>query len=424
LPQPISQLVKQHIMGIALSQSNRLRNRGNSRDSAEYNVGTKNPRITPPKDDRGRVDLLRLISHTDPGILVSGCRARSSVVQETFADKLLENRMHPAEDAPTNSDSNGSHDQNQLQQRVSLACKKGMKAAMPNQDSFLILRVGSIGCYGVFDGHGENGHAVSGFIAPCVVQHFACDPQFKDDPCNALRDAFFLAQKDLIERARGRKSMDCTLSGTTATLMIDLWRRPISAPEKQRGRRRPEGEQLSKVGERQLCIAHCGDSRAVLGYMDKDELMAMDLTNDHKPSLEAEHERIVNAGGAVRKNNGDPHERVFVKNMMHPGLAMSRSLSDTVAQTVGVTCEPDVRAWTVEDNWHFVLLCSDGVWEFISSKEAVDFVGQYASNNREAAANALAEEAKTRWEQEEVNSVDDITVMCIWFACDTKQSES
>merc|ERR1712129_340044 len=158
--------------------------------------------------------------------------------------------------------------------------------------------------------------------------------------------------------------------------------------------------------------------------MGNDAFMAMDLTNDHTPGLEVERERIIAAGGAVRRSHGDPHERVYVMNMMYPGLAMSRSLGDTEAQSVGVTCEPDVCAWKVEDSWRFVLLCSDGVWEFMSSQEAVDLIGQYEFDDREAAANALAEEAKTRWLKEEITTVDDITVICIWLSAPNESRDA
>jgi len=35
-------------------------------------------------------------------------------------------------------------------------------------------------------------------------------------------------------------------------------------------------------------------------------------------------------------------QRVWVKNINSPGLAMSRSLGDTIAHSVGCACEPDI----------------------------------------------------------------------------------
>jgi len=51
---------------------------------------------------------------------------------------------------------------------------------------------------------------------------------------------------------------------------------------------------------------------------------------------------------------------------------MSRAIGDHIAQTVGVICEPEVNVLNINDNDIFIVLCSDGVWEFMSSKEVGD----------------------------------------------------
>lgn len=52
-----------------------------------------------------------------------------------------------------------------------------------------------------------------------------------------------------------------------------------------------------------------------------------------------------------------------------PGLAMSRSIGDFVAAQLGVTSEPEVIGVPLTKDHKFVVLASDGVWEFISSQE-------------------------------------------------------
>ena len=44
---------------------------------------------------------------------------------------------------------------------------------------------------------------------------------------------------------------------------------------------------------------------------------------------------------------------------------------------VGVASEPDHSIVELDPSHKFMILASDGVWEFISSKEAVEIVGQY-----------------------------------------------
>jgi len=69
----------------------------------------------------------------------------------------------------------------------------------------------------------------------------------------------------------------------------------------------------------------------------------------------------------------------------------------------------------VQKDWRFILLCSDGIWEFISSQEAVDIVGRHPASEVQKAADTLASEAWNRWIKAEGNVVDDITVICAWF---------
>ena len=69
------------------------------------------------------------------------------------------------------------------------------------------------------------------------------------------------------------------------------------------------------------------------------------LSRDHKPDMKDEKERILHCNGRVdtfREPNGDPigPARVWLKNENIPGLAMSRSIGDLVAASVGVSAEP------------------------------------------------------------------------------------
>ena len=64
--------------------------------------------------------------------------------------------------------------------------------------------------------------------------------------------------------------------------------------------------------------------------------------------MAGEKERIENAGGRVEAYtdyNGEPvgPVRVWFRTEDSPGLAMSRSLGDENAKSIGVSSEPDVR---------------------------------------------------------------------------------
>lgn len=48
---------------------------------------------------------------------------------------------------------------------------------------------------------------------------------------------------------------------------------------------------------------------------------------------------------------------------------MSRSFGDEVAASVGVIAEPEIMEYNLKAEDKFIILASDGVWEFISSEE-------------------------------------------------------
>jgi serine/threonine protein phosphatase PrpC len=58
---------------------------------------------------------------------------------------------------------------------------------------------------------------------------------------------------------------------------------------------------------------------------------------------------------------------------------MSRSMGDGVAASVGVIAEPEIMEYRLTPEDKFLVLASDGVWEFISNEKCVDIVSCYWS---------------------------------------------
>jgi serine/threonine protein phosphatase PrpC len=48
---------------------------------------------------------------------------------------------------------------------------------------------------------------------------------------------------------------------------------------------------------------------------------------------------------------------------------MTRSFGDEVAASVGVLAEPEIMECFISQNDKFLVLASDGIWEFIESEE-------------------------------------------------------
>ena len=71
--------------------------------------------------------------------------------------------------------------------------------------------------------------------------------------------------------------------------------------------------------------------------------------------------------------------RVWLQCAWVPGLAMSRALGDTLAHRVGVSSVPDVTELDLTPRDRLLVLASDGVWEFVSSREAVEIAARCAT---------------------------------------------
>lgn len=186
-----------------------------------------------------------------------------------------------------------------------------------------------------------------------------------------------------------------------------------------------------------LYVANCGDSRAVLArrrprcnggsgvdgeQQEQQGFTTIPLSIDQNPDSIGEKERILDSGGYV----SPPPEpgltaRVWLdSNMTQIGLAMARSIGDHAVKSVGVIAEPVVSVHTVDEELDdFVIIATDGVWEFISSEDAVEIVGRYLYDDSNKgcdaseACEALIKAATAKWHEFEGDYRDDITAMVI-----------
>eukprot|EP00416_Gambierdiscus_australes_P040523 CAMPEP_0171097058 /NCGR_PEP_ID=MMETSP0766_2-20121228/46823_1 /TAXON_ID=439317 /ORGANISM="Gambierdiscus australes, Strain CAWD 149" /LENGTH=390 /DNA_ID=CAMNT_0011556181 /DNA_START=68 /DNA_END=1240 /DNA_ORIENTATION=- len=287
---------------------------------------------------------------------------------------------------------------------VGWSCKKGLKPESPNQDSFSVLIVeNEFALYCVYDGHGPAGHDVSNFVRETVVKLFLGNAERATNPKRAFEAAFTDGQK-LLEDV-GSSAIDASMSGTTCTMVY---------------------HDLTKD---RLTIAHVGDSRAVLGRKHKEPApdgaglilttsVAQDLTIDHKPNDPDEKKRIESADPPGRVVfDGYYNHRVFARTGMYPGLNMSRAIGDVLGhKEAGLTAWPDVKEIDLPserpaaDCGLALLLCTDGVWEFISSEEAMKLVFDFPPANATEAMTKLVELGWRRWMEDSDHEIsDDIT---------------
>lgn len=268
---------------------------------------------------------------------------------------------------------------------LGVACKKGLKDHAPNQDDFSIVIDQEFCVIGVFDGHGAHGHYISDYVKNKLTKLLLAHETFNEAVNSALCSAFEGTHNSLKRHChKKRTGYACKDSGTTATVGV--------------------------VKDGVLYMAHVGDSRAVLGNNHDATI----LTNDHKPNNPGESERILSSGGIVKRLPDDIPYRVFAQNSDGPGLSVSRAIGDSTAHTLGVVATPEISELRITEEMEYLIICSDGVWEFISGQEALKEVAKCGTNCK-LAAERLARLAWSKWIEHEGDVVDDITAIVLYL---------
>nr|2I0O_A Chain A, Ser/Thr phosphatase [Anopheles gambiae] len=116
-----------------------------------------------------------------------------------------------------------------------------------------------------------------------------------------------------------------------------------------------------------LYVANAGDSRCVVCRNGK----ALEMSFDHKPEDTVEYQRIEKAGG-----------RVTLDGRVNGGLNLSRAIGDhgykmnksLPAEEQMISALPDIEKITVGPEDEFMVLACDGIWNFMTSEQVVQFV--------------------------------------------------
>ncbi|XP_033487816.1 protein phosphatase, Mg2+/Mn2+ dependent, 1Da isoform X2 [Epinephelus lanceolatus] len=261
----------------------------------------------------------------------------------------------------------------------------------------------SVAFFAVFDGHG--GREAAQFARDYLWEFMKKQRGFWSDcdreVCSAIRKGFVACHhamwKKLPEWPKTLTGLPST-SGTTASIVVI------------RGNR--------------MYVAHVGDSAVVLGVQDDPSvpfIRAVEVTQDHKPELPRERERIEGLGGSVIKKSGvnrvvwkrprlshnGPVRRSTVIDQI-PFLAVARALGDLwsydfYSGKFVVSPEPDTSVVTLDPRKHrYIILGSDGLWNMVPPQEAISM----CQNNDEAmapcgvsSARQLVSHALLRWRQ-------------------------
>merc|ERR1712129_435902 len=140
-----------------------------------------------------------------------------------------------------------------------------------------------------------------------------------------------------------------------------------------------------------------GDSRAA---MCNDGTL-LELTRDHAPKVNPEESERLRECGVEVSSDG----------YLHAGLAVSRALGGldfrTGAKCKGLSTVPDITKATITDESEFLVLASDGIWEVMETKEAMQIVRRRlrSSGSPQAAAEALVTSAAKMQSSDNISAV-------------------
>ena len=252
-----------------------------------------------------------------------------------------------------------------------------------NQDSYIIReeRINNSIEYifGVFDGHGIDGH----FVSQSIKQYFQNEKIIN----LSSKEKLLLTFQNLSNYIQTQSNFDTLSSGSTCTII--------------------------HISDNKIIIGNTGDSRSIL--ITKDNKIIL-LSNDHKPNNIEERKRIEEKNGRVSQTFGMGPFRVFLKNENFPGLAMSRSIGDKIAHSVGVSDIPEILEFDLDIiKPKAFIVASDGIWEFLSNEDVKNHILNYIKFNEcELCTQDLCFFARKIWEKSGY-AIDDITAIIGFF---------
>ena len=348
-----------------------------------------------------------------------------------------------------------------------------------NQDFYLIeTNINGIKNYNIFcvlDGHGLYGHLISLFVGKYMRNFFVHNDIIKSCSCieeiyqklkhnnfEIINELFVNAEKELYNQ-----EFDSNFSGTTCIMVIQLGEKIICAnsgdsrailiynqkelkeiiDSKNNKNNKNKGNETNFYQIKNIIAPFSTYRNTLRGsssvfFLDFKKFKKLEqnpnlneysnpnikniytnifnLSHDLKPTLPLEKKRIIENGGRVEKysekdgSTKGPY-RVWVQDEMYPGLAMSRSIGDFIATSVGVIPNPEIIEYNINKSSKYMIIASDGIWQFLSNEKVMSIANQFYPNRDPFdLCNELTKEANIAWDNEGLPR-DDITVIVVYF---------
>lgn len=220
--------------------------------------------------------------------------------------------------------------------KVGASCMQGWRVSMEDSHTHILSLPDDPGTafFAVYDGHG--GAKIAQHASKHLHKYILQRPEYQHGNIEeALKQGFL----DLDAAMATEEGLREEVAGSTAIVVL--------------------------IRNGTLYCANVGDSRAIASVKGEVDV----LSYDHKPNNEEERRRIKAGGGWVELNR------------VNGNLALSRALGDYIfkrntnmpPQSQIVTAFPDVQVRQVDENWEFIVVACDGIWDVLSNQEVAAF---------------------------------------------------
>ena len=105
--------------------------------------------------------------------------------------------------------------------------------------------------------------------------------------------------------------------------------------------------------------------------------------------------------------------RIWMKGCDYPGIAMSRSIGDKIAHSIGVINEPEIIQFNLDWLSKFIILGSDGVFQHLNNNEISDIIFEEKEIIWDNICKKIINKAIHKFIDNDEYVVDDITISLI-----------
>ncbi|KAH8482866.1 hypothetical protein H0E87_030089 [Populus deltoides] len=313
--------------------------------------------------------------------------------------------------------------------RYGLSSMQGWRATMEDAHAAITDLDATTSFFGVYDGHG--GKVVAKFCAKYLHQQVRKNEAYAAGDIETSVQKAFFRMDEMMRGQRGWRELAAL--GNKITKFIGMIEGLIWSPRGGDCHEQPDDWAFEEgphshfsgptssgstacvaiIRNNHLIVANAGDSRCVISRKGQNfssasadqftfspSFKAYDLSIDHKPDLEAEEERILEADGfihegrhwactAIQKHvcNEPPCALPLTPVLSYSCLCLYILDAHILLGDVEfkqnkylpvekqiVTADPDIFTLELCDDDDFLVLACDGIWDCMSSQELVDFI--------------------------------------------------